>query len=237
MLKLLKALGLGVVLVAPLSISMPVLAGETAAKGDGAVFGLGRVAAPDEIAAWDIDIRADGQGLPVGSGTVAVGEELFSEVCAACHGDFGEGVDRWPVLAGGHDTLTEERPEKTIGSYWPYLSTVYDYVRRAMPYGDARSLSDDDVYAITAYLLYLNDLVDDEEFELTNENFLDIRLPNEENFVADDRGDEPHYATKGEPCMKECTAGPVKVTMRARILDVTPGSADDDATAGVGAVD
>jgi hypothetical protein len=75
------------------------------------------------------------------------------------------------------------RPVKTIGSYWPYLSTVYDYVRRAMPFGNARSLSDDDVYAITAYLLYLNDVVDDEEFELSNENFKDIHLPNEGNFI------------------------------------------------------
>lgn len=203
---------------------------------EGGVFGLGRMATDAEIAAWDIDVRPDGQGLPVGSGTVADGEMLFSEKCASCHGDFGEGVDRWPVLAGGHDTLTEERPEKTIGSYWPYLSTVYDYVRRAMPFGDARSLSDDDVYAITAYLLYLNDQVDDEEFELSDKNFLDIRLPNEANFIADDRYEEPHYTAKKEPCMTDCVAQPVNVTMRARILDVTPDSDEGD-NAGAGAVD
>jgi cytochrome c len=161
----------------------------------------------EEVAAWDIDIRPDGQGLPEGSGTVADGEVLYTDNCAMCHGDFGEAVDRWPVLAGGHDTLTDDRPEKTIGSYWPYLSTVYDYVRRAMPFGNARSLSDDEVYAITAYLLYLNDLVDDEEFELSKENFLDIRLPNEENFIADDRAEEAHYAQKSEPCMTDCKPG------------------------------
>jgi cytochrome c len=204
---------------------------------DGGVFGLGRKATPEEVAAWDIDIRPDGQGLPVGSGTVMDGEVLYTDNCAVCHGDFGEGVGRWPVLAGGYDTLTEERPEKTIGSYWPYLSTVYDYVRRAMPYGNARSLSDDEVYAITAYLLYLNDVVEDEEFELSNENFLDMRLPNEQNFVADSRPEEDHYAEKSEPCMSECKPGPVEITMRARILDVTPGSVDDDAAAGVGGVD
>jgi hypothetical protein len=153
-----------------------------------------------------------------------------------CHGDFGEAVDRWPVLAGGHDTLTDDRPEKTIGSYWPYLSTVYDYVRRAMPFGNARSLSDDEVYAITAYLLYLNDLVDDEEFELSKENFLDIRLPNEENFIADDRAEEQHYAQNNEPCMADCKPGSVEITMRARILDVTPEDGGDD-NAGIGAVD
>ena len=142
--------------------------------------------------------------------------------CAVCHGDFGEGIDRWPVLAGGFDTLGEERPEKTVGSYWPYLSTVYDYIRRAMPFGDARSLSNDDVYALTAYVLFLNDIVDDEEFELSNENFSEIKLPNEENFFADDRLKEPHYANTSEPCMSDCLAGEAKVTMRARVLDVTP---------------
>jgi cytochrome c len=204
---------------------------------DGGVFGLGREATAEEVAAWDIDIRPDGTGLPVGSGTVADGEPIYTDNCAVCHGDFGEGVGRWPVLAGGHDTLRKERPEKTIGSYWPYLSTVYDYVRRAMPYGNARSLSDDEVYALTAYLLYLNDVVTDEDFELSNENFTEIRLPNEENFIADDRAEEEHYAQKGEPCMSDCKADAVEITMRARILDVTPGSVDDDEAAGVGGVD
>ncbi|MCX2721129.1 c-type cytochrome [Roseibium salinum] len=207
------------------------------ATREGGVLGLGREATPEEVAAWDIDVRPDGKGLPVGSGTVAEGEVLFADNCAVCHGDFGEGVGRWPVLAGGEDTLTDERPEKTIGSYWPYLSTVYDYVRRAMPYGNARSLSDDDVYALTAYLLYLNYIVEDEEFELSNENFLDHRLPNEENFIADDRAEEAHYARKGEPCMTDCKADPVTITMRARILDVTPGTVGDDEAAGVGGVD
>lgn len=204
---------------------------------EGGIFGLGRVATDDEVAAWDIDVRPDGSGLPEGSGTVADGEVLFTDNCAVCHGDFGEGVGRWPVLAGGQDTLTEERPEKTIGSYWPYLSTVYDYVRRTMPYGNARSLSDDDVYALTAYLLYLNDIVEDEDFELSKDNFLEIRLPNEENFIADDRTEEPHYAAKAEPCMSDCKDSAVEITMRARILDVTPGSVDDDEASGIGGVD
>jgi S-disulfanyl-L-cysteine oxidoreductase SoxD len=139
------------------------------------------------------------------------------------------------VLAGGHGSLTAERPEKTIGSYWPYLSTVYDYVRRAMPFGDARSLSDDDVYAITAYLLYLNDVVTDEDFELSHENFTSIRLPNEESFFMDDREQEAHYAQQGAPCMTDCKPEPVTVTQRARVLDVTPEG--DDEGQGVGAVD
>ena len=208
--------------------------GASSLRDDG-VFRLGREATPQEIAAWDIDIRPDGAGLPDGRGTVAEGEEIFTEACAVCHGDFGEGRDRWPVLAGGFDTLVAERPVKTIGSYWPYLSTVYDYVRRAMPFGDARSLSDDDVYAVTAYLLYLNDVVTDEEFELSKENFSEVRLPNEENFFMDDRDAETHYAKKGEPCMSGCKPEPVKITMRARVLDVTPDS--DQGEEGLGGVD
>ena len=201
---------------------------------DHGVFHLGRAATPEEIAAWDIDVRPDGSGLPEGRGTVAEGEAIFTETCAVCHGDFGEGRDRWPVLAGGYDTLTAERPEKTIGSYWPYLSTVYDYVRRAMPFGDARSLSDDEVYAVTAYLLYLNDVVTDEAFELSKENFTSVRLPNEENFFMDDREQEPQYARKGEPCMTDCKPR-VEITARARVLDVTPDGGEDNQ--GAGAVD
>lgn len=194
------------------------------------VLHLGRVATADEIAAWDIDVRPDGVGLPEGRGTVADGEVLFTERCASCHGDFGEGTGRWPGLAGGHGTLRADRPEKTIGSYWPYLSTVYDYVRRAMPFGDARSLSDDEVYAITAYLLYLNDVVTDTGFELSRDNFTEVRLPNEANFIADDRAQERHNAGKGEPCMRDCKAG-VRITMRARVLDVTPEAGKDNEAA------
>lgn len=186
------------------------------------VFRLGRQALDEEVAAWDIDVRPDGAGLPKGSGDALTGMDLYDAQCASCHGDFGEGTGRWPVLAGGHDTLTEERPEKTIGSYWPYLSTVFDYVRRAMPFGNARSLSDDDVYAITAYLLYLNDEVD-EEFELTSENFTSIALPNEANFIADNRTEEPNRSINiDDLCMTDCVSTPATVTQRALVLDVTP---------------
>lgn len=197
-------------------------------------FHLGRTAADTEITAWDIDIRPDGTGLPEGSGTVARGEELFVEQCASCHGEFGEAVGRWPVLAGGQDTLKNDRPEKTIGSYWPHLSTVYDYVRRAMPFGGARTLSDDDVYALTAYVLYLNDVVTDENFELSKQNFASVEMPNAANFVPDDRLSEPHYAQKKEPCMKDCKPGAARVTMRAQVLDVTPDTQDDEESTGGG---
>lgn len=192
------------------------------------VLHLGRQALPEELIAWDIDIRPDGLGLPAGSGSVEAGVDIYDAQCALCHGVFGEGEGRWPVLAGGFDSLTDERPEKTIGSYWPYLSTVFDYVRRAMPFGNARSLSDDDVYSLTAYLLYLNDQVD-EDFTLSAENFSSIQMPNVDNFTDDDRMQEPQYAAIGEPCMQDCLAGTAAVTQRARILDVTPdGGGDED---------
>ena len=182
-------------------------------------FHLGRAATPAEVAAWNIDVRPDGQGLSAGNGTVEQGEEIFSERCAVCHGDFAEGVDRWPILSGGDGTLTSERPVKTIGSYWPYLSTVFDYVNRAMPFGEAQSLKPDEVYAITAFLLYANDLVED-DFELSQENFTSVHLPNENGFYMDDREESPVFK-KREVCMKDCKAD-VKIIARARVLDVTP---------------
>ncbi|MEM1419229.1 MAG: c-type cytochrome [Pseudomonadota bacterium] len=191
--------------------------------GEAGELGLGREALPEEIAAWDIDIRPDGAGLPQGAGTVADGEAVFAEKCASCHGDFGEAVGRWPVLAGGFETLNSEDPVKTVGSYWPYLSTVWDYVHRAMPFGDAQSLTDDEVYAITAYLLYVNDLVDDEEFELSNANFLETPLPNEANFFLDDRLEtEKAFWNRADICMQNCKES-VEITSKARVLQVTPG--------------
>lgn len=189
-------------------------------------LGLGRAATSDEIAAWNSDIRPDGVGLPEGSGDVETGEEIFAENCASCHGDFGEAVDRWPVLAGGLGTLTDERPVKTIGSYWPYLSTVYDYVNRAMPFGDSGSLGSDEIYAITAYLLFLNDIVD-EDFELSRENFTDIRLPNEDNFFFDDRAKTEWISFSGDVCMENCKTS-VKITAHAAVIDVTPENENNE---------
>jgi len=174
-----------------------------------------------EIVAWDLEIAPDGTGLPVGSGSVVYGEEIFSEQCSVCHGDFAEGVDRWPELAGGEGTLADEDPLKTVGSYWPHLSTAWDYIHRSMPYGYAQSLSDDDVYAMLAYILYSNDIIDDEEFVLSNENFLDVEMPNANGFIIDDRDVTEYPLFTRDPCMEDCKQN-VEVTMRARVLDVTP---------------
>jgi cytochrome c2 len=183
-------------------------------------FGLGRPALPDEISAWDGDIRPDGTGLPIGSGDALIGEEIFADQCASCHGDFAEGIDNWPKLAGGADTLDHDDPLKTVGSYWPHLTTAFDYIKRSMPYGNAGTLSDEEVYAIVAYILYSNDLIED-DFVLSNETFFDVEMPNADGFIIDDRAENEYDQWSGEPCMENCKAG-VKVTMRAMVLDVTP---------------
>ncbi len=192
-------------------------------------MGLGRAALPEEVAAWDKDVRPDGLGLPEGSGDVLTGEEVFSDKCAACHGEFAEGVDNWPKLAGGKGTLNREDPLKTVGSYWPHLSTVWDYVNRSMPFGNAQSLTADEVYAITAYILYSNDLVED-DFVLSNENFASFELPNAGGFFVDDRDQTELAAFSAAPCMENCKPE-VKITMHATVLDVTPGDPTDDAPA------
>jgi len=195
-----------------------VLAAGPALAGEG--LGLGRPALPEEIAAWDIDVRPDGQGLPAGQGSVADGEVLFQERCAACHGEFGEGAGRWPVLAGGQGTLSSERPEKTVGSFWPYASTAFDYVHRAMPFGDAQSLQPDEVYALVAYVLNLNDVVP-ADFVLSKDNFASVALPNVGAFYDDDRDVAEKAFWKAEPCMTDCKAT-VEITGHAAVLDVTP---------------
>lgn len=187
-------------------------------------LGIGRVATPEEISGWEIAIRPDGQGLPPGKGTVKQGEALYMERCAACHGEFGESAGRWPILSGGAGSLASAEPVKSVGSYWPYASTVMDYIRRAMPFGNPQSLSDDELYAVTAYVLYLNDVIKDEAFELNDKNFSSIRMPNEANFFFDDRdGSEKSFWR--EPCMTNCLPGKAQIRNRARALDVTPESA------------
>ena len=205
-------------LIASLFLGATVLAG-VAFAGE---HELGRTPSAEEIAAWDIDARPDGQGLPVGGGTAFDGEEIYAERCAYCHGDFGEGAGRYPVLMGGGESLASDDPNKTVGSYWPYATTVFDYVRRAMPFGEAQTLTVDELYAVTAFLLYLNDLVDEEQV-IDQTTLAGIEMPNASGFIADTR---PDVAT-GDPCMTDCKAE-ATILFRAKPLDVTP----EDETAG-----
>ncbi len=183
-------------------------------------LGLGRPALAEEVDAWNLDVSPDGTGLPAGSGDVATGEEIYLDNCASCHGDFAEGLDNWPSLSGGEGTLDREDPVKTVGSYWPYLSTLWDYIHHSMPFGNAQTLTADETYAITAYLLYSNGLVED-DFVLSNENFGEIQMPNAEGFIVDDRPETEYPKFSGEPCMENCKEN-VEITMHASILDVTP---------------
>jgi cytochrome c len=185
-------------------------------------LGIGREATAEEIAGWNISIRPDGQGLPVGKGTVKEGEPLYVERCAACHGEFGESAGRWPILSGGAGTLSSHNPVKSVGSYWPYASTLIDYIRRAMPFGASQTLTNDELYAVTAYVLYLNDIISDEDFELSNSNFTTIKLPNQPNFIDDDRETREKAFWRTNPCMKDCLPGEAKIVGRARTIDVTP---------------
>ena len=179
------------------------------------LFGLGETATSAQIAGWDIDVRPDGLGLPEGEGSVEDGEMLYEDKCASCHGTFGEGEGRWPKLAGGLGTLSQERPDKTVGSYWPYASTLWDYIHRAMPFPAPQSLAVDEVYAITAYVLNLNDLVDD-DFVLSRDNFSTIEMPNKDGFFVDDRPD-----VKNPRCLSDCI-DPATIKIVEAIAGITP---------------
>ncbi len=182
---------------------------------DAGYYGLGEPATKSEIAGWDIDVRPDGQGLPEGSGSVSHGEELYDAKCASCHGAFGEGEGRWPKLAGGMGTLNKAKPDKTVGSYWPYASTLWDYIHRAMPFTAPQSLTADETYSLTAYVLYLNGIVE-EDFELTHDNFTQIEMPNKDGFYVDDRPD-----VKNPACMENCK-DPKTIKITSAIKGITP---------------
>src|SRR5881409_3845640 len=143
---------------------------------------LGRPATPAEVAGWDISIPPDGTGLPPGSGTPEQGAVVYAQKCQACHGEKGAGQPNDP-LVGGQGTLTSKTPVRTIGSYWPYATTVFDYVRRAMPYLQPQSLTNDEVYAVTAYLLHLKGIIGESD-EINAQTLPRISMPNRDNFIV-----------------------------------------------------
>ena len=144
---------------------------------------FGRPASSDEIKLWDFDVRPDGKGLPDGSGTVARGKEVYAQNCAACHGENGQGGidDR---LVGGQGTLASDMPVKTVGSFWPYATTLFDYIHRAMPYQAPESLSVDDYYAVAAYVLSLNGILPPDG-KLDKETLPQVKMPNRDGFIPE----------------------------------------------------
>ena len=180
----------------PAALAVAVLLCATRAEAQ-SPYGIGRAATPAEIAGWNIDVGGDGSNLPPGSGTVSHGSEVFAQQCAACHGAKGEGGvgDR---LVGGQGTLGTPKPVRTVGSYWPYAPTLFDYIRRAMPQNAPESLSDDDVYALSAYILSLNGLLP-ANATLDAKTLAAIKMPNRNRFVGDPRPD-----VKNPECMSNC---------------------------------
>jgi cytochrome c len=199
---------------------------------------FGRAATPNEIKAWDIDALPDGTGLPEGEGSVELGDELYEAQCAICHGDFGGGGQGYPQLAGGNQakdkngvvlTLKNQRvygntdaPKRTVGTYWPVATTLFTYIRDAMPYAHPKSLSNDETYAITAYILAQNGLevdgedMDDDEFVLNKEKLVKVVLPNRDGFYPNIDGpnaqediraffaDRAKNIGAGVRCMTDC---------------------------------
>lgn len=150
-------------------------------------YGLGRVASEAEIAPWNIEVRPDGSGLPLGQGTVAEGERLFHDRCEGCHQAGGTkppgpGLD---VLVGGKGTVGTAKPLRTIGSYWPYATTLFDYIRRAMPFDAPRSLTSDEIYAVVAYLLNANGVIA-ADVSLDRDSLPKVALPYRDGFIDRD---------------------------------------------------
>ena len=144
---------------------------------------MGRTATAAEIAALDWGIPPDGAGLPAGSGSARQGKEIYKTHCRACHGERGLG-DSADKLAGAEMGLSDEWPEKTVGNYWPYATTLFDFIRRSMPMTNPGSLSANEVYAVTAYILYLNQIVAEDE-PLNAQTLPAIEMPNWDGFVDD----------------------------------------------------
>jgi S-disulfanyl-L-cysteine oxidoreductase SoxD len=152
-------------------------------------FGVGRTPKPEELKAIDIEVTPDGKGLPAGRGTAAAGKDVYTRRCETCHGPTGtEGPQ--DVLVGGRGSLKTLRPLKTVGSYWPYATTLWDYINRAMPFEHPTTMTADEVYGATAYVLFLNGIVGEQEV-LDQSTLPRVKMPNRDGFVSDPRPDVP----------------------------------------------
>jgi S-disulfanyl-L-cysteine oxidoreductase SoxD len=159
-----------------------------AAVEAGEPLGIGHTMTLHDIARMDMTVLPDGTGLPDGKGTATEGAAIFAARCAACHGDKGQGVGDFPALVGGRGTLTSDKPLLTVGSYWPYATTIFDYIRRAMPYEAAGELSADETYALTAWILAQNTIIKPSAV-IDRRTLPKVQMPNRDGFLSDPRPD------------------------------------------------
>lgn len=209
------------------ALAITVAVGGTAFADSSKQLGLGHPISDARIAPWNIDVNGlTGAGLPAGHGSVADGTKIWEAKCSSCHGVFGEGAGKFPVIAGGSNSLKDERPEKTVGSYWPYAPTLFDYIKRAMPFYAPQSLSNNEVYALSAYILNLNDVVPKTAM-LDAASLAAVKMPNRDGFIKAD------WDTNNVACMANCKSQPVKVTSDLVSLHVTP---DEKEVGNVGSI-
>jgi len=182
-------------LLTGLSLLMISVAGASQAQSR---YGIGHAATPAQIKAWEIDVAPDGKNLPAGRGTVAQGRQIYAAQCAACHGEQGQG-GLGDKLAGGRGTLATPAPVKTVGSFWPYATTLFDYVRRAMPLNAPQSLSAEEVYAVSGYVLHLNGLLS-EDAVVDAKTLTELKMPNRNGFIVSDPRPDVHSVA----CLREC---------------------------------
>ena len=157
------------------------------AEETGGSYGLGRTATDEEVWLWNIDVSSTGEGLPSGQGTVKQGAQVFATKCAMCHGPTGTEGPK-DKLVGGQNTLKTAKPVKTVGSYWPYATTLYDYINRAMPFNAPGSLNSDEVYSVISWLLFQNQIVA-EDAVIDAQTLPKIQMPNRNGFLSDPRPD------------------------------------------------
>jgi S-disulfanyl-L-cysteine oxidoreductase SoxD len=150
---------------------------------------IGKPATDAQIAAINLTVFPDGTGLPQGKGTAAQGKDVFKDKCAVCHNDQAQGrQNQYPALVGGIGSLATSKPVKTVGSYWPYATTVFDYIRRAMPYDHPGSLQPDEVYSTVAFILNLNGIIGPND-EMNATTLPKVKMPNRDGFIPDARPD------------------------------------------------
>jgi cytochrome c len=175
----------GAVIAPVVAASLALVSNANADTDAKTAYGIGTPLTQQDVAAWSIDVAPDGRGLPAGSGDVLTGAHIFAAQCAACHGAQGQGLIG-DALVGGQGTLATAKPKRTIGSYWPYATTLFDYIRRAMPYNAPESLSANEVYAVCAFLLNQNGVVPPDT-RLDAVSLPRVKMPNHDGFVADPR--------------------------------------------------